>query len=188
MGFKNILVPYDNSEHANNALKEAINMASENPEAKIHVVEVVAPPQDLVYSSINQTGFGMGVSVVAKGDFAKVVEERNAEQDKELQDTIADVVEGFPGALTAEVVFGVYTIETIIETAKHYDCDLIVMGSRGLGAIRGAIGSACFAPPKFPYWWLSRKSLIRKAHSWEVASSIFREKGRREQSRCSFSF
>ena len=41
MGFKNILVPYDNSEHANNALKEAINMASENPEAKIHVVEVV---------------------------------------------------------------------------------------------------------------------------------------------------
>ena len=87
MGFKNILVPYDNSEHANNALKEAINMASENPEAKIHVVEVVAPPQDLVYSSINQTGFGMGVSVVAKGDFAKVVEERNAEQDKELQDT-----------------------------------------------------------------------------------------------------
>ena len=139
MGFKNILVPYDNSEHANNALKEAINMANENPEAKIHVVEVVAPPQDLVYSSINQT-----VSVVAKGDFAKVVEERNAEQDKELQDTIADVVEGFPGALTAEVVFGVYTIETIIETAKHYDCDLIVMGSRGLGAIRGAIGSVSY--------------------------------------------
>ena len=137
MGFKNILVPYDNSEHANNALKEAINMASENPEAKIHVVEVVAPPQDLVYSSINQTGFGMG-------DFAKVVEERNAEQEKELQDTIADVVEGFPGALTAEVVFGVYTIETIIETAKHYDCDLIVMGSRGLGAIRGAIGSVSY--------------------------------------------
>ena len=140
MGFKNILVPYDNSEHANNALKEAISMASENPEAKIHVVEVVAPPQDLVYSSINQTGFGMGVSVVAKGDFAKVVEERNAEQDKELQDTIADIVEGFPGALTAEVVFGVY----IIETAKHYDCDLIVMGSRGLGAIRGAIGSVSY--------------------------------------------
>ena len=27
MGFKNILVPYDNSEHAKNALKEAISMA-----------------------------------------------------------------------------------------------------------------------------------------------------------------
>ena len=86
----------------------------------------------------------MGVSVVAKGRFRQGGRRRNAEQDKELQDTIADVVEGFPGALTAEVVFGVYTIETIIETAKHYDCDLIVMGSRGLGAIRGAIGSVSY--------------------------------------------
>ena len=144
MGFKNILVPYDNSEHAKNALKEAISMAGEDAEAVIHVVEIAAPPQDLVYSSINQTGFGMGVSVVSKGDFAEVVKERNEEQDKELQDNIADIVEGFPGTLTAEVIFGIYTIETIIETAKHYDCDLIVMGSRGLGAIRGAIGSVSY--------------------------------------------
>ena len=42
MGFKNILVPYDNSEHANNALKEAINMASENPETKIHCIVAMA--------------------------------------------------------------------------------------------------------------------------------------------------
>lgn len=144
MGFKNILVPYDNSEHAKNALKEAISMASEDAEAVIHVVEIAAPPQDLVYSSINQTGFGMGVSVVSKGDFAEVVKERNEEQDKELQDSIADIVEGFPGTLTAEVIFGIYTIETIIDAVKHYGCDLIVMGSRGLGAIRGAIGSVSY--------------------------------------------
>ena len=112
MGFKNILVPYDNSDHTNIPIKEAINMASENPEAKMDVVEVVAPPIEVLFSSINQTGFGMGVSVVAKSEIAKVVEERNAEQEKVLQDTIADVVEGLPGALTAEVVFGVYTIET----------------------------------------------------------------------------
>ena len=144
MGFKNILVPYDNSEHAKNALKEAISMAGEDAEAVIHVVEIAAPPQDLVYSSINQTGFGMGVSVVSKGDFAEVVKERNEEQDKELQDNIADIVEGFPGTLTAEVIFGIYTIETIIDAVKHYGCDLIVMGSRGLGAIRGAIGSVSY--------------------------------------------
>ena len=145
MGFKNILVPYDNSEHAKNALKEAISMAGEDAEAVIHVVEIAAPPQDLVYSSINQTGFGMGVSVVSKGDFAEVVKERNEEQDKELQDNIADIVEGFPGTLTAEVIFGIYTIETIIDAVKHYDCDLIVMGSRGLGAIRGVLGSVSYA-------------------------------------------
>ena len=144
MGFKNILVPYDNSEHAKNALKEAIGMAGNSPEAVIHVVEVAAPPQDLVYSSINQTGFGMGVYTVSKTDFATVVEKRNEEDDEALQKEIAEVVTDFPGTLTAEVIFGIYTIETIIDAAKHYSCDLIVMGSRGLGAIRGAIGSVSY--------------------------------------------
>ena len=144
MSFKNILVPYDNSKHAKNALKEAIGLSEGIEGVAIHVVEVAAPPQDLVYSSINQTGFGMGVSLASQEDFAHIVEERNGESDKKLQDEIVSIVEGFKGELTAEVVFGIYTIETIIDAAKHYNCDLIVMGSRGLGAIRGAIGSVSY--------------------------------------------
>ena len=137
-------MPYDNSEHAKNALKEAIGLSEGVEGVAIHVVEVAAPPQDLVYSSINQTGFGMGVSLASQEDFAHVVEERNEASDKKLQDEIVSIVEGFEGKLTAEVVFGIYTIETIIDAAKHYNCDLIVMGSRGLGAIRGAIGSVSY--------------------------------------------
>ena len=144
MSYKNILVPYDNSERAKNALKEAIGLSEGVEGVAIHVVEVAAPPQDLVYSSINQTGFGMGVSLASQEDFAHVVEERNEASDKKLQDEIVSIVEGFEGELTAEVVFGIYTIETIIDAAKHYNCDLIVMGSRGLGAIRGAIGSVSY--------------------------------------------
>ncbi|MEF2560649.1 MAG: universal stress protein [Eggerthellaceae bacterium] len=144
MSFKNILVPYDNSEHAKNALKEAIDLAKNIEGSSVHVVEVAAPPQDLVYSSINQTGFGMGVSVASQGDFAQVVEQRNEESDRKLQENITSLVEDYEGELTAEVVFGIYTIETINDAAKHYDCDLIVMGSRGLGAIRGAIGSVSY--------------------------------------------
>ena len=136
MSYKNILVPYDNSEHAKNALKEAIGLSEGVEGVAIHVVEV--------YSSINQTGFGMGVSLASQEDFAHVVEERNEASDKKLQDEIVSIVEGFEGELTAEVVFGIYTIETIIDAAKHYNCDLIVMGSRGLGAIRGAIGSVSY--------------------------------------------
>ena len=81
---------------------------------------------------------------LSQEDFAHVVEERNEASDKKLQDEIVSIVEGFEGELTAEVVFGIYTIETIIDAAKHYNCDLIVMGSRGLGAIRGAIGSVSY--------------------------------------------
>lgn len=144
MSFKNILVPYDNSDHAKNALKEAIDLAQGVEGAAIHVVEVAAPPQDLVYSSINQTGFGVGVSTASQEDFAQIVEDRNEKSDKQLQDNIVSIVEGFDGELTAEVIFGIYTIETIIDAAKHYDCDLIVMGCRGLGAIRGALGSVSY--------------------------------------------
>ena len=43
----------------------------------------------------------------------------NEESDKKLQDEIVSIVEGFEGELTAEVVFGIYTIETIIDAAKH---------------------------------------------------------------------
>lgn len=144
MGFKNILVPFDESDHAKNALKEAIKLAGNNPEATIHVVEIMAPPQDLVYSSINQAGFGMGVSLVSQEDFAHVVEQRNEESDSKLHESIKDLVEGFPGTLNAEVIFGIYTVETIVETAQHYDCDIITMGCRGLGALRGAIGSVSY--------------------------------------------
>ncbi len=144
MGFKNILVPFDDSEHAKNALREAVKIVSEEEGAKIHVVKVTAPPQDLVYSSMNQTGFGLGVSLVDKKDFQTVLEQRSEENTAEIKKTIAPLVEGFTGELTAEVVYGIYTIETIVDASKYYQCDLIVMGSRGLGAIRGMIGSVSF--------------------------------------------
>ena len=72
MSYKNILVPYDNSEHAKNALKEAIGLSEGVEGAAIHVVEVAAPPQDLVYSSINQTGFGMGVSLASQAGYSNL--------------------------------------------------------------------------------------------------------------------
>ena len=142
MSFTNILVPYDGSDHAKEALREAMKMG--NTDASIHVAEISAPPQDLVFSSFNQTGFGMGVSLVSKEDFADAVQERTEESDKKLEADVADIVKDFKGNLTVEVIYGIYTVETIIETAQRYECDLICMGSRGLGAIRGMLGSVSF--------------------------------------------
>lgn len=144
MSFKKILVPYDNSDHAKHALQEAIKLAEGIPEAAIHVVEVCPPPQDLIYSSINQAGFGMGASLSSQQDFAQMVEQRNEESDKKLQGEISPFVEDFDGELTAEVVFGIYNVDTIVDAAQHYQCDLIAMGSRGLDAIRGALGSVSY--------------------------------------------
>ena len=137
MSFTNILVPYDGSDHAKEALREAMKMVEGNTDASIHVAEISAPPQDLVFSSFNQTGFGMGVSLVSKEDFADAVQERTEESDKKLEADVADIVKDFKGNLTVEVIYGIYT-------AQRYECDLICMGSRGLGAIRGMLGSVSF--------------------------------------------
>ena len=41
MYFKNILVPYDESEHAKSALHIALGLAGPYPEAKVHVMTVI---------------------------------------------------------------------------------------------------------------------------------------------------
>lgn len=144
MGYTNVLVPYDESEHARNALREAIKVVNNDPNATIHVVEVSAPPQDLVLSSINKSGFGMGSSLIPKDEFVQVMENRTEEGDDELRSDIADIIVNFPGTVDVELTYGIYTVETIIDAAKHHNCDIIVMGSRGLGAIRGMIGSVSY--------------------------------------------
>ena len=144
MGFKNVLVPYDNSEHAQNALLKAIEMVDNTADSTLHIMEVMAPPQDLVFSSINHSNFGASNAVISKEIFTEVVEERSAEASKNLQEKIQPYVQNYTGELTAEVVYGVYVVDTIVDAAKHYDVDAIVMGSRGLGGIRGMIGSVSY--------------------------------------------
>lgn len=144
MGFRNILVPYDNSEHAQNALLKAIEMVDNAPDATLHIMEVMAPPQDLVFSSINHNNFGGGNSVISKEIFTEVVEDRTAEASKSLQEKVEPFIQDFAGTAIAEVVYGVYVVDTLVDAAKQYGVDAIVMGSRGLGGIRGMIGSVSY--------------------------------------------
>lgn len=144
MGFRNVLVPYDNSEHAQNALLKAIEMVDNAPDATLHIMEVMAPPQDLVFSSINHNNFGGGKSVISKEIFTEVVEDRTAEASKSLQEKVEPFIQDFAGTAIAEVVYGVYVVDTLVDAAKQYEVDAIVMGSRGLGGIRGMIGSVSY--------------------------------------------
>ncbi len=143
MSYKKILVPYDESDHAKAALLEAVKIAA--PDTMIQVIEVSAPPQDLVYSSMNQTsGFTIGV-VTPPENFAELVSARTEEATARLTASVNEVIGDCECTVTAEVIYGIYTVETILDTAKDSGCDLIAMGCRGLGAIRGALGSVSYA-------------------------------------------
>lgn len=141
MSYTNILVPFDDSSHARNALAKAVELCEEKPNAQIHVVEVAAPPQDLLRTSMGPNRN----DPAEQEEFAEELQHRNENEDDQLATRIASIVDDFAGELTVEVVYGVYTVDTILDAAQRYNCNLIAMGSRGLGALRGMLGSVSFA-------------------------------------------
>ena len=118
---RHLLVPVDYSETSLNALKLAVSM-SERHEAVIRLVHVINPKQYI---------FSWGENVLVDQSRAVVVEN---EQQK-LQ-TLADAITADSGVrCSVECRTGVVS-ETITETAREFDADVIVMGTHGTSGIR----------------------------------------------------
>ncbi len=138
MLYTKILVPFDGSEHALDALKYAKELAKLNPEATVDVVQV----------------FSTGM-IANEGD--RVLGQFNYEQYKQLLDAATDaakaaLVDSLGSELeelgergTVDVIPGTSPAATLASYAQKAGCDLIVMGRRGLGAVRGMLGSVSYA-------------------------------------------
>jgi nucleotide-binding universal stress UspA family protein len=117
--FKSILIAWDGSPHARRALEEAIDIA--RTQGSRLTVLTVATPIHL--------WTGPYVPTVPPEELAQAAE-RVAEQGEAL------VPEGIPvSARTADGHPGTELLKRV-EAANH---DLIVMGSRGFGAVRSAV-------------------------------------------------
>ena len=67
------------------------------------------------------------------------------DQAKEkVTENLAGLVEDIADIATIDVVAGTAPAEALARYAGKNGCDLIVMGRRGLGAIRGMLGSVSF--------------------------------------------
>ena len=131
MLYDNIMVPYDGSESAQAALAEAVRYAREDPGAALHIVQIVDTEQ-LVIEKLEKEGRNTPdelSSVLLHAHY----DEALAEADAALRRQIGGLLKG----LMNETVPG----EQIVAFADEHACDLIVMGSRGLGALRGILGS-----------------------------------------------
>ena len=111
MLYDNIMVPYDGSESAQAALAEAVRYAREDPGAALHIVQIV--------------------------DTEQLVIEKLEKEGRNTPDELSSVLLHAHYDLLDETVPG----EQIVAFADEHACDLIVMGSRGLGALRGILGS-----------------------------------------------
>ncbi len=142
MIFKNILVPYDDSEQAASALHIAFGMVGDDPEAKVHVVTVVSTG---IFGSpsLNEeifAGEGFDVEDELGGVMGTLVQRARAD----MQGVIADARDGAACQAVSSAVVASSPAEGIADYVERNGIDVVVMGRRGLGAIRGMLGSVSY--------------------------------------------
>jgi nucleotide-binding universal stress UspA family protein len=119
--FKNILIAYDGSEHARKAAKIVRDLAQQqNQEVVFRIVTVMDP-----------SPWEMGEPYLSE-----YIGQRTAQGQKLIQEATALLSEG--SDIHSELLFG-SPAESILQVAETRGCDLIVMGTRGLGLLQGLL-------------------------------------------------
>lgn len=133
MTFQSIVVPFDNSAPSRKALAQAIEFCKENPACRLHVISVVVPDVRM---------FPTADPIVFNAEEYQCLQKQSVEkQKKELDAEVSPLLEGLANEIEVSVLSGETPAESIDLYAEGHAADLIIMGSRGLGGIRGAFGS-----------------------------------------------
>ena len=115
--YKKIIVPADGSENGKRALEHALAIVKRNDAELIlvHVANIV--------------------SAISGGYVSEQIAEDMEETGKKI---LSEVAEDVPADMKVKCVFEVGSPgPAVLAVAKKYDADLIVMGSRGLGPLKG---------------------------------------------------
>ncbi|MZG28730.1 universal stress protein [Adlercreutzia equolifaciens subsp. celatus] len=142
--YKKILVPYDKSDPAKNALGAALDLAAGVPGAQITVLSVVdwhdfnAETFKIASRMSGVMGDTMDMDVISEVENEAIKADMDA-----IAENIAPLVGDAEGIGIAVVNGSPHDSITAYADEGGYDC--IVMGHRGLGAVRGMLGSVCYS-------------------------------------------
>ncbi len=146
MLFKNVLVPFDESDHARAALHMAIDMVGDDPAATIHVIMVVS--SDIMPPSMLSAPNAFGDTFMDYQNYDAMLTSIAKRTNQELHDSVAGILgkdaETLAAKLVIEAQLAPSPVDGITSYASEHGCDLIVMGRRGLGALRGMLGSVSY--------------------------------------------
>lgn len=120
--FKNILVPVDGSDHALHALEVACDLAQKYG-ATLRLVHTYPP----VFIE----------GMIGDDDIEALIATRAKAGDAILQRAV-ELIKGRVTNVTTELREAP-DAESILEEAETHHCDLIVMGTRGLGRLAGLL-------------------------------------------------
>ena len=123
--YKNIIVPTDGSVNSKRALEHAIVLASSLGASitLVYVANIVS-----VISNFDQISNASGY----------VTEQVALDMEEEGKGVLDDFAKEVPEGIDVKTVFEVGSPgPAVLSVAKKYKADLIVMGSRGLGPLKG---------------------------------------------------
>ncbi|MBM6774224.1 universal stress protein [Olsenella profusa] len=143
MFFKNILVPYDESDHAKSALHVALGMAGQYPEAKVHVVTVI-PSAALPNPTLLGEGFETPYAIADPSSYERIMDTAVKRAVADAEEVVDQSRDDAQCKIVADAVIAGSPVEGIADYVESHDIDLVVMGRRGLGALRGMLGSVSF--------------------------------------------
>ena len=117
-----VLVPVDGSENALRALQEAVRLMRERGDVEIHLLNVQPPLSGDVTTFVGSTT----VKDFHREEGEKVLASAKALLDRERISYKPHITVGPAG-------------ESIAGFAKKLGCDSIIMGTRGMGGLKGAL-------------------------------------------------
>ncbi len=142
--YKKVLVPFDDSEPARRALQSAMNLVSEADDPQVTVLNVVEwhdyNAETFKIASRMSGVLGDSLDMNAISEIGSEAEVR--EMDR-IAKSIADIVGDAPYVDIAIVNGSPH--DTIVAYANDLDYDCIAMGHRGMGVIRGMLGSVAYS-------------------------------------------
>lgn len=134
-----VMVPFDGSDSARAALNEAVRFAKEDAGLALHVVQIVDLERTAV-AKLEARGVDLTESVVPMG-MQEAMEEATEEASERLHAQVDGVIRPLMNEKRVCLLPEVHPGDQIVKYAKENGCGLIIMGSRGLGALRGMLGS-----------------------------------------------
>lgn len=145
MVFDNIVVAYDGSEQSLAAVKKAGEITALDPGIKLHVVFVTTHPNAQLPANFNSASFDPQQYLLSVEDIMDLYNKTIAEETEMVAKGIGNALDAVKDQTAIEVIPGYTPAADLLAYSGKVNADLIVMGSRGLGAIRGVLGSVSYA-------------------------------------------
>ena len=118
-----ILLAYDGSAASKNALNLAVDIAKQD-----ETIEIIAAHVLKIY-----------------GGMAGSAQDSIIRHAQELSEELESMLDGIPNKCRIELLRGSSPADLLLACANDNECDVVVMGSRGVGGAKGYLGSVSYA-------------------------------------------